>query len=112
MKIGFIGAGKMAQALARGLINSGRIAPENIIASSPKKDISFLNDCKMFAVIEGLADGGVKVGLPRELAIKLAAHTLLGAAKMVLETGKLQGCPADFNEKRDVRTLRKSIGES
>ncbi|KAL6724689.1 hypothetical protein Aduo_019553 [Ancylostoma duodenale] len=218
MKIGFIGAGKMAQALARGLINSGRIAPENIIASSPKKDISFLNDCKalglqtthdntevahksdvvflavkpphvskvtseiapilsreqlvvsialgitirniesllpsksrvvrvmpntpavvragasafamgsacrdgdadivrdllstvgfavevpevhidpvtglsgsgpsyMFAVIEGLADGGVKVGLPRELAIKLAAHTLLGAAKMVLETG-------------------------
>ncbi|EPB80478.1 putative pyrroline-5-carboxylate reductase [Ancylostoma ceylanicum] len=45
----------------------------------------------MFAVIEGLADGGVKVGLPRELAIKLAAHTLLGAAKMVLETGKLQG---------------------
>ncbi|ETN70579.1 putative pyrroline-5-carboxylate reductase [Necator americanus] len=41
----------------------------------------------MFAVIEGLADGGVKVGLPRDLAIQLAAHTLLGAAKMVLETG-------------------------
>ncbi|PIO67764.1 hypothetical protein TELCIR_10476 [Teladorsagia circumcincta] len=40
----------------------------------------------MFAVIEGLADGGVKVGLPRDLALKLAAHTLLGAAKMVLET--------------------------
>ncbi|CAI5454519.1 unnamed protein product [Caenorhabditis angaria] len=41
----------------------------------------------MFSVIEGLADGGVKVGLPRDLAIKLAAHTLYGAAKMVLETG-------------------------
>lgn len=41
----------------------------------------------MFAVIEGLADGGVKVGLPRDLAMKLAAHTLYGAAKMVLETG-------------------------
>ncbi|KAK5986008.1 Pyrroline-5-carboxylate reductase, partial [Trichostrongylus colubriformis] len=41
----------------------------------------------MFAVIEGLADGGVKVGLPRDLALKLAAHTLYGAAKMVLETG-------------------------
>ncbi|CAJ0583502.1 unnamed protein product, partial [Mesorhabditis spiculigera] len=218
MKIGFIGAGKMAQALARGLINSGRIAPENIIASSPKTDYQLLDQCKsmglttthdntevvhksgvvflavkpinvpkvtseiapsisrehllvsiamgitirnmeallpsksrvvrvmpntpsvvragasgfamgsacrdgdgdlvrellstvgfavelpeawidpvtglsgsgpsyMFSVIEGLADGGVKVGLPRELAIKLAAHTLLGAAKMVLETG-------------------------
>ncbi|VDL69547.1 unnamed protein product [Nippostrongylus brasiliensis] len=222
MKIGFIGAGKMAQALARGLINSGRITAENIIASSPKKDVHLLNDCKMlglqtthdnsevvhksdvvfiavkpphvnkvaseiapilnreqlvvsialgitirniesllptksrvvrvmpntpavvragasafavgsacrdgdadlvrdllstvgfavevpevhidpvtglsgsgpsyvssamFAVIEGLADGGVKVGLPRDLALKLAAHTLYGAAKMVLETG-------------------------
>ena len=41
----------------------------------------------MFSVIEGLADGGVKVGLPRDLAMRLAAHTLLGAAKMVLETG-------------------------
>uniref|UniRef100_A0A0N4VW20 Pyrroline-5-carboxylate reductase n=1 Tax=Haemonchus placei TaxID=6290 RepID=A0A0N4VW20_HAEPC len=41
----------------------------------------------MFAVIEGLADGGVKAGLPRDLALKLAAHTLYGAAKMVLETG-------------------------
>uniref|UniRef100_A0A7E4VNA2 pyrroline-5-carboxylate reductase n=1 Tax=Panagrellus redivivus TaxID=6233 RepID=A0A7E4VNA2_PANRE len=42
----------------------------------------------MFAAIEGLADGGVKMGLPRDLSIKLAAHTLLGAAKMVLETGE------------------------
>uniref|UniRef100_A0A0K0D390 pyrroline-5-carboxylate reductase n=1 Tax=Angiostrongylus cantonensis TaxID=6313 RepID=A0A0K0D390_ANGCA len=41
----------------------------------------------MLAAIEGLADGGVKVGLPRDLAIKLAAHTLYGAAKMVLQTG-------------------------
>lgn len=41
----------------------------------------------MFSVIEGLADGGVKMGLPRDLSIRLAAHTLLGASKMVLETG-------------------------
>ncbi|PAV82701.1 hypothetical protein WR25_16194 isoform B [Diploscapter pachys] len=218
MRIGFIGAGKMAQAMARGLINSGRINAENIIASSPKNDYSLLDQCKqlglqtthentevvhksdvvfvavkpvhvnkvaseiaphfsreqllisialgitirniesllpaksrvvrvmpntpavvragasafsvgsacrdgdseivrdllstvgfavevpeylidpvtglsgsgpsyMFAAIEGLADGGVKVGLPRDLAIKLAAHTLFGAARMVLETG-------------------------
>ncbi|GMR32763.1 hypothetical protein PMAYCL1PPCAC_02958, partial [Pristionchus mayeri] len=219
MRIGFIGAGKMAQALARGLINSGRIAPENIIASSPRADVALLEQCKamglatthentevthksdvvflavkpphvskvtseiapsfsrdqllvsialgitirniesllpsksrvvrvmpntpavvragasafsmgsackeadsdivkellstvgfavevpeayidpvtglsgsgpsyMFAVIEGLADGGVKAGLPRDLAVKLACHTLLGAAKMALETGE------------------------
>ncbi|CAI5454517.1 unnamed protein product [Caenorhabditis angaria] len=46
MKIGFIGAGKMAQALARGLVNSGRITAENIIASSPKRDVKFLDECK------------------------------------------------------------------
>ena len=233
-RIGFIGAGKMAQALARGLINSGRYKADNIIASSPKTDVHLLEECKalginttfdntevshnsdvlfvavkpqhvskvasevaptfrreqllvsialgitiryietllptksrvvrvmpntpavvgagasaysmgsacldgdskvvhdllstvgfavevpeihidpvtglsgsgpsyvscstcntfsyfpfqMFAVIEGLADGGVKMGLPRDLSIKLASHCLLGAAKMVLETGE------------------------
>ncbi|XP_045181487.2 pyrroline-5-carboxylate reductase 1, mitochondrial-like [Mercenaria mercenaria] len=44
-----------------------------------------------FTAIEALSDGGVKMGLPRDLAIKLAAQTLLGAAKMVLETGKHPG---------------------
>ncbi|CAG5132997.1 unnamed protein product [Candidula unifasciata] len=44
-----------------------------------------------FVAIESLADGGVKMGLPRDLALKLAAQTLLGAAKMVLETGKHPG---------------------
>ena len=42
----------------------------------------------MFCAIEALADGGVKMGIPRELAIKMAAHTLIGAGRMVLETGK------------------------
>lgn len=39
-------------------------------------------------MIEGLADGGVKQGLPRDLAIKLSAMTLFGAAKMLLETNE------------------------
>ena len=42
----------------------------------------------MFMVIDALADGGVLMGLPRDVAIKLAAQTMLGSAKTVLETGK------------------------
>ncbi len=40
----------------------------------------------IFIIIEALADGGVKMGLPRDIALKLAAQTLLGSAKLLLET--------------------------
>jgi pyrroline-5-carboxylate reductase len=41
----------------------------------------------VYTVIESLADGGVLMGLGRDIALKLAAQTVLGAAAMVLETG-------------------------
>ena len=41
----------------------------------------------LYIIIEALAEAGVKVGLPREIATQLAAQTAYGAAKMVLETG-------------------------
>ncbi len=48
-----------------------------------------------FQVIEALSDAGVRVGLPRTTATQLAAQTLFGAAKMVLETGDHPGVLKD-----------------
>ena len=40
-----------------------------------------------YIILESLAEGGVKVGLPRDVATLLAAQTMKGAASVVLETG-------------------------
>jgi pyrroline-5-carboxylate reductase len=41
----------------------------------------------IYIILESLAEAGVKVGLPRDVATLLAAQTTFGAAKVVLETG-------------------------
>lgn len=50
----------------------------------------------VYMMIEALMAGGIQVGLPRDAALTLAAQTVLGAAKMVIETGEH---PAELRDK-------------
>lgn len=59
--------------------------PEHLIDTAC--GLSGAGPAYIYIIIEALADGGVFKGLPRPTAKRLAAQTVYGAAKMVLETG-------------------------
>jgi pyrroline-5-carboxylate reductase len=65
------------------------IIVETLMDSIPA--ISGSSPAYVYMFIEALADGGVKQGIPRKQAYKLAAQAVLGAAKMVLETERHPG---------------------
>lgn len=67
----------------------GSCGEVEIVAESAMEAITALSGCGpgyVFVLIDALADAGVNAGLPRALAIKLAAQTFAGSGKMVLET--------------------------
>lgn len=49
----------------------------------------------LFTIIEALADGGVLMGLPRDIALRAAAQTVSGAAEMVIQTQQHPGVLRD-----------------
>ncbi len=73
--------------IALEVFNSVGIAylmPESLI--DPLTSVSGCGPAYACVFIQSLADGGVEMGLPRDMAIKLAAQVLVGTGKMVLET--------------------------
>jgi pyrroline-5-carboxylate reductase len=66
----------------------GRCVPVDEIHFNAVTALSGSGPGYQFLIMEALADAGVRVGLPRALALTLVAQTALGAAKMVLSTGR------------------------
>jgi pyrroline-5-carboxylate reductase len=66
----------------------GRCMPIDEIHFNAITALSGSGPAYQFLIMEAMADAGVKVGLPRQLALTLVAQTALGAARMVLSTGR------------------------
>jgi pyrroline-5-carboxylate reductase len=68
--------------------NVGKCFPLDEIHFNAVTALSGSGPGYQFLIMEALADAGVRVGLPRQLALTLVAQTALGAARMVLDSGR------------------------
>lgn len=79
-------------ALSRAIFEAvGRVVVVDEVHLDAVTGLSGSGPAYIFLIMEALADAGVKVGLSREIALELAAQTLLGSAHMLLETGEHPG---------------------
>jgi len=78
--------GKVIETLFAGVGRVCHLVPESHIDAVT--GISGSGPAYMYMIIEAMADAGVNQGLSRDLAYKLAAQTMVGAGRMVLDTGK------------------------
>lgn len=78
--------------VARALFSSvGRVVTIDESGIDAVTGLSGSGPAYVMLIIEALADGGVKVGLHRDVALLLAAQTVYGSAKLLLETGEHPG---------------------
>lgn len=68
------------------VVGTVEIVPEDMMDAVT--GLSGSGPAYIYMVIEALTDGGVKQGIPRPIALRLAAQTVYGAARLVIETGK------------------------
>lgn len=76
----------------------GSIGQADEVAESLMDAVGAVSGCSpayVYMFIEAMADGGVRAGMPRAQAYRFAAQSVLGAAKMVLETGEHPGALKD-----------------
>jgi pyrroline-5-carboxylate reductase len=82
--------------LVGGLLSAvGRALPVDEKLLDAVTGLSGSGPAFVYVIIEALADAGVRMGLPRDVALALAAQTVRGAATMVLETGDHPGVLKD-----------------
>ena len=79
---------EMVDGFLRVMSQAGKLFPIDESLMDVGAAVSGCGPAYAYLVLDAMADGGVACGLPRPDAVRYAAQTLLGAAQMVLETGK------------------------